>query len=77
MSDKAARIKELIEMQKKFIEYEHEHGFDPKAWTATAIPSWRRQWSWSIWPMPRRVLIAEFSASRIKKATLAVAFLCE
>lgn len=32
MSDKAARIKELIEMQKKFIEYEHEHGFDPKAY---------------------------------------------
>ncbi len=32
MSDKAARIKELIEMQKQFIEYEHEHGFDPKAY---------------------------------------------
>ncbi len=30
MSDKAARIQELIEMQKKFIEHEHEVGFSPK-----------------------------------------------
>ena len=30
MSDKAAKIKEMIEMQKKFIEYEHNNGVDPK-----------------------------------------------
>ncbi|MGB5278103.1 MAG: hypothetical protein WBP02_13135 [Gammaproteobacteria bacterium] len=30
MSDKAAKIKEMIEMQKKFIEYEHINGVDPK-----------------------------------------------
>jgi len=30
MSDKAAMIKEMIEMQKKFIEYEHKNGVDPK-----------------------------------------------
>jgi hypothetical protein len=30
MSDKAAKIKEMIEMQKKFIEYEHQNGVDPK-----------------------------------------------
>ncbi len=30
MSDKAARIQELIEMQKKFIEHEHEVGFSAK-----------------------------------------------
>jgi hypothetical protein len=30
MSDKAAKIKEMIEMQKKFIEYEHKNGVDPK-----------------------------------------------
>jgi len=30
MSDKAARIQELIDMQKKFIEHEHETGFSPK-----------------------------------------------
>ena len=30
MSDKAAMIKEMIEMQKKFIEYEHKNGVDPQ-----------------------------------------------
>lgn len=30
MSDKAAMIKEMIAMQKKFIEYEHKGGVDPK-----------------------------------------------
>ncbi len=30
MSDKAAKIKEMIEMQKQFIEYEHKNGVDPK-----------------------------------------------
>ena len=30
MSDKAAKIKEMIEMQKKFIEYEHKNGVDTK-----------------------------------------------
>ena len=30
MSDKAAMIKEMIEMQKQFIEYEHKNGVDPK-----------------------------------------------
>jgi hypothetical protein len=30
MSDKAAKIKEMIAMQKKFIEYEHKNGVDPK-----------------------------------------------
>ncbi len=30
MSDKAAKIKEMIEMQKQFIEYEHKNGVDPQ-----------------------------------------------
>jgi hypothetical protein len=30
MSDKAAKIKEMIEMQKQFIEYEHNNGVDPQ-----------------------------------------------
>ena len=30
MSDKAAKIKEMIEMQKKFIEYEQKNGVDPQ-----------------------------------------------
>ena len=30
MSDKAARIQELIDMQKKFIEHEHKNGFSAK-----------------------------------------------
>jgi hypothetical protein len=30
MSSKAENIKKMIEMQKKFIEYEHKHGVDPK-----------------------------------------------
>ena len=30
MSDKAAKIKEMLEMQKKFIAYEHANGVDPK-----------------------------------------------
>ena len=30
MSNKAAMIKEMIEMQKKFIEYEHQNGLDAK-----------------------------------------------
>jgi hypothetical protein len=30
MSDKAAKIQELIDMQKKFIAYEHENGVDFK-----------------------------------------------
>jgi hypothetical protein len=30
MSDKAAKIKEMIAMQKKFMEYEHKNGVDPK-----------------------------------------------
>ena len=28
MSDKAAKIKEMIEMQKKFIDYEHQNGVE-------------------------------------------------
>ncbi len=34
MSDKKARIAELIEMQKKFIEYEHKNGVDMKDYFA-------------------------------------------
>jgi len=30
MSDRKAMIKELIEMQRKFIAEEHKHGFDAK-----------------------------------------------
>ncbi len=30
MSDKQALIKEMLEMQKKFIEYEQKNGIDPK-----------------------------------------------
>ncbi len=30
MSEKAKLIKEMLEMQKKFMEYEHKHGVDPK-----------------------------------------------
>jgi len=30
MSDKAAKIQELIEMQKKFMEYEHKNGVNPQ-----------------------------------------------
>ena len=30
MSDKAAMIKEMLEMQKKFMDYEHKNGVDPK-----------------------------------------------
>ena len=30
MSDKTAKIKEMIAMQKKFIEYEHKNGVDSK-----------------------------------------------
>ena len=30
MSDRATLIKELLEMQKKFIEEEHKNGFDAK-----------------------------------------------
>ncbi|MEE9493793.1 MAG: hypothetical protein V3W04_10500 [Gammaproteobacteria bacterium] len=29
MSDKQATIKKMIEMQKKFMKYEHENGVDP------------------------------------------------
>ncbi len=34
MSDKKAKIAELIEMQKKFIAYEHEHGVEMKDYFA-------------------------------------------
>ncbi len=30
MSEKAKLIKEMLEMQKKFIDYEHKNGVDPK-----------------------------------------------
>ena len=30
MSDKAAKIKEMIEMQRQFIEYEQNNGVDPQ-----------------------------------------------
>ncbi len=30
MSDKQAMIKKMLEMQKKFIEYEHTNGVDPE-----------------------------------------------
>lgn len=30
MSEKAKLIKEMLEMQKKFIAYEHKNGVDPK-----------------------------------------------
>ena len=30
MSSKAEMIKEMLEMQKKFIDYEHKNGVDPK-----------------------------------------------
>lgn len=30
MSEKAKLIKEMIEMQKKFVEYDHKNGVDPK-----------------------------------------------
>ncbi len=30
MSEKQKLIKEMLEMQKKFMEYEHEHGVDPQ-----------------------------------------------
>ncbi len=30
MSEKQKLIKKLLEMQKKFIEYEHQNGIDPK-----------------------------------------------
>jgi len=30
MSSKADKIKTMIEMQKKFIDYEHKNGVDPK-----------------------------------------------
>lgn len=34
MSDKAEAIKKMIEMQKKFMEYEHQNGVDPKDYFA-------------------------------------------
>lgn len=30
MSDKQEMIKKMLEMQKKFMKYEHEHGVDPE-----------------------------------------------
>ncbi len=30
MSDKQAMIQELIDMQKKFVDYEHKNGVDPE-----------------------------------------------
>jgi len=30
MSEKQKLIKEMLEMQKKFMKYEHEHGIDPQ-----------------------------------------------
>ncbi|RMD71353.1 MAG: hypothetical protein D6819_01935 [Gammaproteobacteria bacterium] len=30
MSERQALIQRLLELQKKFIEYEHEHGIDPE-----------------------------------------------
>ncbi len=32
MSDKHEKIKKMLEMQKKFMEYEHEHGVDPETY---------------------------------------------
>ncbi len=34
MSDKAEKIKKMLEMQKQFIEYEHKNGVDPKDYFA-------------------------------------------
>jgi len=34
MSEKQEIIKELLAMQRKFIEYEHKHGVDPKDYFA-------------------------------------------
>ncbi len=34
MSEKQELIKQMLEMQKKFMEYEHEHGLDPKDYWA-------------------------------------------
>jgi hypothetical protein len=34
MSDKAAKIKEMIAMQKKFMEYEHKNGVNPRDYFA-------------------------------------------
>lgn len=34
MSDKAETIKKMIEMQKKFMDYEHQNGVDPKDYYA-------------------------------------------
>lgn len=34
MSDKAETIKKMIEMQKKFMDYEHQNGVDPKDYFA-------------------------------------------
>jgi hypothetical protein len=34
MSSKADKIKKMIEMQKKFIDYEHKNGVDPKDYFA-------------------------------------------
>ncbi len=34
MSSKQEMIQKMIEMQKKFIEYEHENGIDPKDYFA-------------------------------------------
>lgn len=34
MSDKAAKIKEMIAMQKKFMEYEHKNGVNAKDYFA-------------------------------------------
>ncbi len=36
MSDKAEKIKKMIEMQKKFIEYEHKNGVNPQDYFAPA-----------------------------------------
>ncbi len=34
MSEKRELINKMLEMQKKFIEYEHQHGLDPKDYYA-------------------------------------------
>jgi hypothetical protein len=34
MSTKQEKIQQLIDMQKKFIEYEHKNGFDPQDYFA-------------------------------------------
>jgi type II secretory pathway predicted ATPase ExeA len=34
MSSKQDKIKKLLEMQRKFIDYEHEHGVDPMEYWA-------------------------------------------